>query len=229
MQEWLVRHGSAQGRRGAASVLDRLDFETTQSILLEGLDSEDEDVSAWATGELRPRHVPNAFRLLISRLGDTVGEGAGRREKPAPSLHDGACADDVPSVFRRHCVSGRRSWSERSTPAGTRSSSKRSTARSEGRSSMRFKPRPRWEWWRTFASRSSRCSPTRTPSSAGAVTGGAGLRTVGGTRRAHRTAPERLECPRPQQRRLGGGTDRGDAAGQCRGVGHAFGPDPPPE
>ncbi|HEX6985809.1 MAG TPA: HEAT repeat domain-containing protein, partial [Planctomycetaceae bacterium] len=73
LEEWLVRHGSAAGRRGAEQVLDRLDLETIRQILLESLDSEDEDVSAWATSQLRPRHVPGAFRLLIDRL-DSASE-----------------------------------------------------------------------------------------------------------------------------------------------------------
>lgn len=68
VQEWLVRNGSASGRRGATPILDRLDLETTQRILLDSLDSPDEEVSAWATTQLRPRHIPGAFRMLIDRL-----------------------------------------------------------------------------------------------------------------------------------------------------------------
>lgn len=68
LQEWLVRHASAEGRRGATQVFDRLDFDTTRRILLESLESDDEEVSAWATGQLRSRHVPGAFRLLVERL-----------------------------------------------------------------------------------------------------------------------------------------------------------------
>jgi HEAT repeat protein len=68
LQEWIVRNGSAEGRRSAAQILDRLDFETTRRILLDSLDSTDDDVSAWATTQLRPRHVPGAFKMLIERL-----------------------------------------------------------------------------------------------------------------------------------------------------------------
>ncbi len=68
LQEWLLRNGSAEGRRGATQVLDRLDFDTMRRILLDGLDSTDDDVSAWATTQLRPRHVPGAFQILIERL-----------------------------------------------------------------------------------------------------------------------------------------------------------------
>lgn len=68
LQEWLVRNASAEGRRGATQVFDRLDYDTTRRILLDSLDSHDEDVSAWATSQLRNRHVPGAFRLLVGRL-----------------------------------------------------------------------------------------------------------------------------------------------------------------
>jgi len=68
LQEWLLRNGSAEGRRGATQVLDRLDFDTMRRILLDGLESADDDVSAWATTQLRPRHVPGAFKILIERL-----------------------------------------------------------------------------------------------------------------------------------------------------------------
>ena len=68
LQEWLLRNGSAEGRRGATQVLDRLDFDTMRRILLDGLESPDDDVSAWATAQLRPRHVPGAFKMLIERL-----------------------------------------------------------------------------------------------------------------------------------------------------------------
>lgn len=68
LQEWLLRNGSAEGRRGATQVLDRFDFDTMRRILLDGLDSHDDEVSAWATTQLRPRHVPGAFKMLIERL-----------------------------------------------------------------------------------------------------------------------------------------------------------------
>jgi HEAT repeat protein len=82
IQEWLVRNASAEGRRGAAQVFDRLDLETTKRILLDSLDSQDEDVSAWATSQLRTRHVPGAFRLLVDRLdsGSTTVQKAARDE-----------------------------------------------------------------------------------------------------------------------------------------------------
>lgn len=84
IQEWLVRNASAEGRRGATQVFDRLDFETTRRILLDSLDSQDEDVSAWATSQLRPRHVPGAFKLLVDRLessSETIQEAARKELK----------------------------------------------------------------------------------------------------------------------------------------------------
>ncbi|MBA3313214.1 MAG: HEAT repeat domain-containing protein [Planctomycetota bacterium] len=82
LQEWVVRNGSAEGRRSATQVFDRLDFETTRRILLDSLDSDDDDISAWATTQLRPRHVPGAFRMLIDRLdsGSDVVRQAAREQ-----------------------------------------------------------------------------------------------------------------------------------------------------
>src|SRR5690606_42015988 len=43
LQEWVVRSGSAEGRRSATQVFDRLDFETTRRILLDSLEDRKSD------------------------------------------------------------------------------------------------------------------------------------------------------------------------------------------
>jgi hypothetical protein len=68
VHEWIVRHGASEGRRAAQNVLTGLDQNKVQNIVLDGLDSDDADLQAWATGQLRSRGVPQAVGLLIERL-----------------------------------------------------------------------------------------------------------------------------------------------------------------
>lgn len=74
--EWMVRFGSPEGRQAATDVLVDLednDHKVTE-VILEGLESDAPDVQAWATHQLRSRHVPDAFRLLIERLDSPLPE-----------------------------------------------------------------------------------------------------------------------------------------------------------
>ena len=68
VQEWLIRHGSPEGRLAATDVLATLDEANTQTIVFDSLSSEDADVQAWATGQLRSQGIPETFSLLIERL-----------------------------------------------------------------------------------------------------------------------------------------------------------------
>jgi len=68
VQEWLVRHGSQAGRLAATDVLSTLDDDSIQKIVFDSLDSEDADVQAWATSQLRSQEAPEVFSLLIERL-----------------------------------------------------------------------------------------------------------------------------------------------------------------
>lgn len=68
LREWLVRHGSPQGRMAAGDILGALDQDTVHEILFDGLDSDDPEIQAWATGQLRAHGIPQAFELLIERL-----------------------------------------------------------------------------------------------------------------------------------------------------------------
>jgi len=71
IQEWLVRHGSPEGRLAAAQVLSTLDDQEVHGILLGSLESDDEDVQAWATGQLRKQKIPEALTMLVERLDST--------------------------------------------------------------------------------------------------------------------------------------------------------------
>lgn len=74
--EWMVRFGSLEGRQAATDVL--VDLEDNENkvtwVVLEGLEADAPDVQAWATHQLRSRHIPDAFRLLIERLDSPVAE-----------------------------------------------------------------------------------------------------------------------------------------------------------
>lgn len=82
MLEWMLKHGSADGRSAASDVIVDLEDNKVQEVILEGLESEDAEMQAWATGQLRTRDVPQAFSLLIRRLDSPMPEvqEAARRE-----------------------------------------------------------------------------------------------------------------------------------------------------
>lgn len=67
-QQWLLKHGSAEARKSASEHMSRLDTSDLQLVVQDSLESEDEQVRAWATRQLRSSHVPDAIRLLVDRL-----------------------------------------------------------------------------------------------------------------------------------------------------------------
>ena len=67
-QEWILRHGTPDGRRAAAELLPVLGTGDVEKIVVGGLDSQDESIQAWATGQLRSQGVAEAFGLLIAKL-----------------------------------------------------------------------------------------------------------------------------------------------------------------
>lgn len=72
--EWMVKYGSSEGRQAAAVVMMELEDTKVQDVVLESLQSEDAEVQAWATSQLRPREVPQAFAMLIQRLDSPMKE-----------------------------------------------------------------------------------------------------------------------------------------------------------
>ena len=88
VQEWVIRHGTPEGRLAAAEVLPVLDTAELEHIVMGSLDSQDESIQAWATGQLRSQGVAEAFALLVARLDsplEAVREAA-RRELSGFSL-----------------------------------------------------------------------------------------------------------------------------------------------
>jgi HEAT repeat protein len=72
--EWMVRFGSPEGRLAATDVLVDLEADSVQDVVLESLESDEPDVQAWATTQLRSWSVPKAMELLIERLDSPVAE-----------------------------------------------------------------------------------------------------------------------------------------------------------
>lgn len=66
--EWVMRFGGPEGKEAAAHLKNSLDQETLRSIVLDGLDSVEEEDQVWATRQLRSLAIPDTFRLLIDRL-----------------------------------------------------------------------------------------------------------------------------------------------------------------
>eukprot|EP00913_Durusdinium_trenchii_P008865 g8331.t1 len=82
--EWLIRHGSLEARLAATDALAGMQQGLVQSMLYESLDSEDGEVQAWATGQLRERQIPEAIPMLLSRLDSPIDEV---REVARDELH----------------------------------------------------------------------------------------------------------------------------------------------
>jgi HEAT repeat protein len=72
--EWMVRFGSPEGRLAATDVLKELDDDGVQDVVLESLDSNEPDVQAWATSQLRAWAIPNAMEMLVERLDSPIPE-----------------------------------------------------------------------------------------------------------------------------------------------------------
>lgn len=72
--EWMVRCGSPEGRLAATDVLVDLEDDKVQEVVLESLESDEPDVQAWATGQLRTWAIPNAMELLVARLDSPIPE-----------------------------------------------------------------------------------------------------------------------------------------------------------
>jgi hypothetical protein len=68
VQEWVVRNGRPEGRLAAADVLSTMNTSMVHDIIFDSLDSEEGDVQAWATSQLRSQGIPEAFSLLVDRL-----------------------------------------------------------------------------------------------------------------------------------------------------------------
>lgn len=68
VQEWLLRYGTPDGKRAATEGLTLLDEAVIQEVVRDSLDSEDAELQAWATSQLRQHAIPEAFGLLIARL-----------------------------------------------------------------------------------------------------------------------------------------------------------------
>jgi hypothetical protein len=68
VHEWLLRHGTPDGRDAARAHLPSIVEDVVQHVVLESLHDDDVQVQAWAVHQLRLHAVPETFALLIERL-----------------------------------------------------------------------------------------------------------------------------------------------------------------
>lgn len=66
--EWVLRNGHGEALRMATGMLNEVDGKRLKTLVTDGLESQDEEVQAWATSQLRSQKVPEAFTKLIERL-----------------------------------------------------------------------------------------------------------------------------------------------------------------
>jgi HEAT repeat protein len=87
--EWMVRFGSPVGRLAATDVLVDLEDDKVQEVVIESLESDEPEVQAWATSQLRAWQVPNAMELLVARLDSPLAEvrEAARHELAGFDIH----------------------------------------------------------------------------------------------------------------------------------------------
>jgi HEAT repeats len=68
VQQWVVRNSGVAGRMAAVEALAVTHHDVMETAIADGLSSDDEDVQAWATSQLREQNVPHAYSLLVERL-----------------------------------------------------------------------------------------------------------------------------------------------------------------
>lgn len=68
VQQWVVRNGGVMGRMAAVETLAATHHDAMENAIAAGLTSDDAEVQAWATSQLREHNIPQAFSLLIERL-----------------------------------------------------------------------------------------------------------------------------------------------------------------
>ena len=79
LQEWILQHGSAEGKEAVTGDLSDLDDATIHKAVVSGLEDEDPEVQAWATRHLRSQGIKDAVALLIERL-----------DSPLPAVQEAA-------------------------------------------------------------------------------------------------------------------------------------------
>jgi hypothetical protein len=68
IKQWLLRNGCAEVRNAITDMLSHSNPDDVKEVVIEGLNSKDENVQAWAVSQLRTSHVPDAMKLLVDKL-----------------------------------------------------------------------------------------------------------------------------------------------------------------
>jgi hypothetical protein len=68
VEDWLLRHGTTEGREAAAGSAAHHDEAMVKEVVRSSLDSSDSVVAAWACSQLKIHQFPDAARLLMEKL-----------------------------------------------------------------------------------------------------------------------------------------------------------------
>lgn len=71
---WVMKHGAPEARTVATRILSEVDNGLVQELVMNGIDSAEEEVQAWATTQLRVCKIPQAFQMLINRLDSPLSQ-----------------------------------------------------------------------------------------------------------------------------------------------------------
>ncbi|QDU80901.1 HEAT repeat protein [Polystyrenella longa] len=74
IQKWLIHNGGPETRLAATEVLTTLDQRSADNLINESLESEDPNVQAWATSQLRSQSGASSFEKLINRIDSDIPE-----------------------------------------------------------------------------------------------------------------------------------------------------------
>lgn len=97
--EWLLRHGTPEGKRAATEGMTPLEDAVIQEVVRDSLASNDEEIQAWAVSQVRAQAMPEAFAVLIGRLDSpsaTVRNAARSELSWFNAAHVLALADELP-------------------------------------------------------------------------------------------------------------------------------------
>ncbi len=71
---WVMKHGAPEARSAATRILTEVDNGLVQELVMNGIESGEEEVQAWATTQLRVCKIPQTFEMLIERLDSPLAQ-----------------------------------------------------------------------------------------------------------------------------------------------------------
>lgn len=71
---WVMKNGAPEARSAATRILSEVDNSLVQDLVMNGIESREEEVQAWATTQLRVCKIPQTFEMLIERLDSPLSQ-----------------------------------------------------------------------------------------------------------------------------------------------------------